>query len=61
MGASRMKGNYTDVSVDYFPERPNKRPVLKVTVHIGAIRSDEEHIAFQRLLTAVKLLKEAST
>jgi hypothetical protein len=61
MGARRVKVNHTDVSVDYYIARPNRRAVLKVTVHIGEIRSDEEHIAFQRLLTAIKLLREAST
>jgi len=60
MGASNARANYTEVHVAYHPPRINRRAVMKVTIHIGLVQGEEEHIALQRLLTAIRLLKETA-
>jgi len=51
--------NQTDISVTYWPTGSHYRAALQVTVRLGKNPSQEEHLAWQAFLVAIKRLKEA--
>jgi hypothetical protein len=59
MSARKWSVNATSVQVVYCPGRPKDRAVLQITIHRGKRLSDDQHLAFQNLLAAVKRLQDS--
>jgi len=59
MSARDGRVNNSTIAVVYYPATSRERAQLIVTVRVGKNQLDEEHIAFQNFLMAVKRLQDA--
>jgi hypothetical protein len=64
MSAGERGVNHTSVTVVWWPAtggNNHPRGTIQITVHPSKQMGEEEHIAFQNLLSAVKRLQELGT